>query len=66
MFLAPADLRALTGLQRPSAIARWLKARRYPHEIGADGWPRVLRSVVTRRLGDPPAPTHREPMLRLV
>lgn len=63
MFLSQAELRELTGLQKPSAIVRWLLARAYPHEIGADGWPRVLRAFVQAKLG---APTPREPRLRLV
>lgn len=65
MFLTADELRELTGLQRKSAISRWLSLHSYPHEIGADGWPRVLRSFVQAKLG---APTQslREPKLRLV
>ena len=63
MFLTPDELAELTGYQQQSRQIRWLRDRRYPFDLGADGKPRVLRSYVERRLGD--APTKREPTLRL-
>lgn len=65
MFLTISELRELTGLKRPSAVARWLTLHDYPHEIGADGWPRVLHSFVQAKLGAP-TQSQREPKLRLV
>jgi hypothetical protein len=61
----PEDLKQLTGLQRPSAIKRFLARQRIPFMEGADGWPRVLHTILVQRLGGqitPPAP---EPQLRL-
>ena len=66
MFLSQDDLKALSGLQRPSAVKRWLDKERIRYLVGADAWPRVLRVVVTERLGGkvvpPPMP---EPQLIL-
>lgn len=59
------ELKRLTGLERPSAIRRYLIKERIPFMVGADGWPRVLQAIIMERLGgqlNPPAP---EPQLRL-
>ncbi len=45
------DLRALTGLRRPDAIARWLKAQSIPFLLAPDAWPRVHAVVVESLLG---------------
>lgn len=41
----PEELKRLTGLERPSAIKRFLTKQRIPFLLGADGWPRVLRAI---------------------
>ena len=51
LFLDDADLERSTGLRRPSAQRRWLLSRGYPHDVGADGGPKVLEDVVRARLG---------------
>ena len=37
----PEELKRLTGLERPSAIKRFLTQQQIPYMVGADGWPRV-------------------------
>jgi hypothetical protein len=64
MLLTPDELAALTGRQRPAAQVRWLRAHGWPHEIGADGRPKVLRAYAERRLGALDS-TPRAPRLRL-
>ena len=63
MFLTPDELRDLTGRPRKREIRRWLEAHHYPHEVGDDGWPKVLRSFVQVKLGG--IPEKQEPRLRL-
>ncbi len=61
----PEELKRLTGLERPSAIKRFLTQQRIPFMVGADGWPRVLHAIIMERLGGqvmPPAAA--EPRLR--
>ncbi len=67
MFLSGAELRDLTGYQKPSAQKRWLEAQAISFLVGGDGLPKVLRSVVVARLGGSFAvsTTYREPRLRL-
>ncbi|CAB1369327.1 DUF4224 domain-containing protein [Denitratisoma oestradiolicum] len=65
MFLSTLHLRELTGLQRPSSIRRWLDEQRIPYLVGADGWPRVLHSVIAERMGGVIVPQPPEPRLRL-
>lgn len=60
----PDDLKRLTGLERPSAIKRFLTRQRIPYMVGADGWPRVLHAILMQRLGGQVAPP-KEPQLRL-
>lgn len=50
-FLSQKDLKDLTGLQRPSAVVRWLDNQKIRYLLAADGWPRVLRVTVIERLG---------------
>lgn len=63
MFLNPDQLKELTGCKRKSGMVAWLKDRRYPFEIGADGWPKVLATYVQAKLGG--IPHKHEPRLRL-
>lgn len=66
MTLSEQQLTEITGLRRPSAIRRWLDNQRLPYLMGADGWPRVLESIIVSRLGGAisQASTN-EPKLRL-
>lgn len=63
MFLAKDQLEELTGCKRKSSMIEWLKSKRYPFEIGADGMPKVLHSFVIAKLGG--IPQKHEPRLRL-
>jgi len=66
MILAIKTLAEITGLQRPSAVRRWLDRERIPYVVGADGWPRVLEAIMMERMGGKVAPpATREPQLRL-
>jgi hypothetical protein len=60
------ELKLLTGLQRPSAIKRFLSRQRIPYLVGADGWPRVLNATIIEKMGGNHVvlPAH-EPQLRL-
>ena len=49
MFLTPDEVAELTGYQQQSRQVRWLRDRRYPFDLGADGKPRVLRSYDSQR-----------------
>ena len=62
MFLSRENVLELTGCKRKSDAIRWLRDRRYPFDIGADGWPKVLHSYVQAKLG---GSTKFEPRLRL-
>lgn len=64
MILTRKELNELTGLQRPSAVRRWLDGQRIPYLVGADGWPRVLQAAIIDRMGGKPVIV-REPQLRL-
>lgn len=50
-FLSAARVAELTGYQRAYAQRSWLKANDYPFDMGGDGVPKVLESVVLERLG---------------
>lgn len=63
--VSPDDLKRLTGLERPSAVRRFLTRERIPYMVGADGWPRVLQAIIMDRLGGKVAPPANEPRLRL-
>lgn len=65
MILPRAELIEIAGLARQSAVARWLDGQGISYLRGADGWPRVLRSVIVERLGGKVAPIVAEPRLRL-
>lgn len=60
----PEELKRLTGLERPSAIKRFLTRQRIPYMVGADGWPRVLHAIIVQRLGGQVTPPE-EPKLIL-
>ena len=47
MFLTDEALAQLTGLQRPSAMCRWLEREGIPFVVAADGKPRVLQAVIS-------------------
>ena len=49
-FLNDHDLEQLTGCKRPSSQVRWLRSRRWPHEVNALGKPVVAAAEVERRL----------------
>lgn len=51
MFLSKDELRDLTGYQKPSLQKRWLTDRAWPYEENAAGYPKVLRSIVEKRMG---------------
>lgn len=65
MFLTDEALAQLTGLQRPSAMRRWLEREGIPFVVAADGKPRVLQAVIMGRLGGQVVPPNPEPRLRL-
>lgn len=49
MFLTRDELVTLTGLRRPSAQARWLKAHRIKHVVNAAGHPVIARAWLEER-----------------
>ena len=65
MLLTRSDLESLTGYVRPSAQRRWLDARSWVYELGADGRPRVLRSYVEAQMGGQTERKTRRPRLHL-
>lgn len=42
------DLKAISGLKRPSATRDYLVRHGIPHIVGADSWPRVLCMLCSR------------------
>lgn len=62
---SPEELKRLIGLERPSAIKRYLTRERIPFMEGADGWPRVLYVILLERLGAQVATFNHEPHLKL-
>lgn len=50
LFLSRDELIEFSGLQQKQKVAAWLTATGYRFEIGADGWPRVLRAAVEAKL----------------
>lgn len=61
----PEELKRLVGLERPSAIKRFLARQHIPFMEGADGWPRVLYVILQERLGAQAATPNHEPRLKL-
>jgi hypothetical protein len=59
LFLTPAEIRELTGLQRPAAQCRWLARNGYRFEVGGDRQPKVMRAQLEARQGitSPARPT---------
>lgn len=51
MIATKDDIEALTGRKRKTHQIEWLREHAYPFEIGADGRPKVLVSVIEDRLG---------------
>ena len=60
-FLTVDELAELTGFRRKTNQIRWLAQHRYPHEINANGAPKVLRCYLERRLGESTKPTGNQP-----
>jgi hypothetical protein len=50
MFLSRDELVDLSGARQRRRVIAWLRGAGYRFEIGADGWPRVLRAAVEARL----------------
>lgn len=50
-FVTQSELKDLTDLKKPAAIARWLNERGYVFEVSATGWPKVARVLLEARLG---------------
>ena len=67
LLLTADEVADLTGYQKPAAQVRWLLENGLPYLLGGDGKPKVLRSLVVRRLGGEveSGPPVREPQLRL-
>lgn len=64
-FLTADELVTLTGLRRPSAQVRFLRAARIRHVVNAVGHPVIMRAWLTGE--DAPAnPLRRRPDLRAV
>lgn len=66
-MIAPrSTLQNVTGLQRPSAIRRWLDREHIPYLMGADNWPKVSSEVLDSRLSgaSTTATAKKEPVLR--
>lgn len=63
--LTPEALRKWSGLQRPSAVRRWLDRLHIPYLPGADGWPKVAPEAMMYRIGAPVAVPSHEPRLKL-
>lgn len=60
----PDELREFSARQRKSAVIAWLKDRRIPFILDADGWPKVLRGAILDEGDDQPQATA-EPQLHL-
>lgn len=66
MVLSKETLTEISGLQKPAYIRKWLEGEKVPYLLGADGWPRVLESIMVERLGGKVTSKHpKEPQLRL-
>jgi len=55
------ELRDITGYDWRSKQIEWLRSRRWPHETNAHGYPVVMRSVATKKLGLEEEPSTWEP-----
>lgn len=66
MITSRSTLQSVTGLQRPSAIRRWLDRERIPYLMGADNWPKVSQEILDSRLSgsSAAAAAKKEPVLR--
>lgn len=64
-LLSRDEVRALTGSARKATQLAWLIERGFPHELGADGHPRVLRAAAESRMsaGGSRAPRRTRPNL---
>jgi hypothetical protein len=50
VFLTAAEIRTLTGRQRPTAQVRWLRDHGYRHTVNASGAPVVAVAEANRKL----------------
>lgn len=64
LFLTPDELHELTGLRRPSAQIRWIKARQIRHYVNAVGHPVIARDWLIQR--EAPRPERARPNLRAI
>ncbi|HAJ72272.1 MAG TPA: hypothetical protein DCO68_09370 [Methylophilaceae bacterium] len=53
LFLDTDEIYQLTGFKLASAQCRWLLDNGYPFDKNASGKPKVLRSYLEKRLGQP-------------
>jgi hypothetical protein len=44
-------LQNLTGKKRKKDMIAWLHENGYALEVGGDGWPKVTKSFISKRLG---------------
>ncbi len=65
MFLTPEELRSLTGRQHADAQCAALARMGLKFVIDADGRPKVARSAVEAKLGQPPTPVRKPSAIRL-
>lgn len=58
ILLTRSELTELTGYRRPTYVRRWLTKNGIHFYIGADGWPRVLRTtfLIPENYDSPPQP----------
>lgn len=50
MFLTRDEMTEQTSRQKKAKVAEWYTLNGYRFDLGADGWPRVLRAAVEGRL----------------
>lgn len=63
LFLTRDELMDLTERKQRAKVAEWLTENGYRFDVAADGWPKVLRSVLESRLSPhrKRQPTRHEP-----
>jgi len=65
MIASPALLKEVSGLERPSAIRRWLNKQHIRYVDGADNWPKVAEASIMEKLRGVQSANDNEPRLRL-
>ena len=48
LCLSKEELRELAGYKQKSKVARWLRTNGFRSRMGADGWPRLDRTIYER------------------